>query len=79
MSKIKDAMMRANDVKQHYHWNFMEHLYEMMTEQQILTSEDLDDMERELNRFLTQSSIIVPNEVLNNQYYEPKEENYYAN
>lgn len=79
MSKIKDAVIRALEIREHYHWNYMEHLYEMMPQEEVLTSEDLDDMERDLKRSLTVSNIIVPNQSLNNQYYEPNEENYYAN
>ncbi|MEA2016819.1 MAG: hypothetical protein U9N59_00095 [Campylobacterota bacterium] len=46
MSKIKDEMSRAEDVRLHYHISFMEHLYEMMPQQLLLCEDDIIDMQR---------------------------------
>jgi len=78
MSKIKDAVQRSEEVRQHYYWSFMESLYEMMPKQPELTELDIQDMEREHSCSLPQSNISIPKEVLNNQYYEPNEDGYYA-
>ena len=83
MCKIKDALIRAEEVKLHYHYNFMEALYEMMPQVKPLSEKDIDDMEKSYGNssklIIDKSSEILPSSSLNNQFYEPNEENYYAN
>jgi len=82
MCKIKDAIQRAQEVKQYYYWNFMESLYEMMPEQPKLTIEDIEEMEKSYyyssNPTCVNSDASISSSSLNNQFYEPKEDNYYA-
>ena len=83
MCKIKDATLRAKEINEHYKWGYMEHLYEMMPQQPKLSEQDIEDMEKSYGNSskptYLNSSVSVPSSSLNNRYYEPKEENYYAN
>ena len=45
MSKIKDALIRAKEVKEYYEWGYMEHLYANMPKQELLSESDIEEME----------------------------------
>lgn len=83
MSKISDAQIRAKEIKEYYEWGYMEHLYELMPQQPKLTKQDIEEMEKSYSHSsipsYSNTNASVPSSSLNNQYYEPNEENYYAN
>lgn len=45
MSKIKDALIRAKEIKEYYEWGYMEHLYANMPKQELLSESDIKKME----------------------------------
>lgn len=46
MSKIKDALIRAKEIKEYYEWGYMEHLYANMPKQELLSESDIEEMEK---------------------------------
>ena len=83
MSKIKDAVIRAQEVKQHYYYNYMDALYENMPKQPLLTEEDIEYMEKSYghssNPTFVNASASVPSSALNNHNYNNIKRNRYAN
>ena len=66
MCKMKDTLLRAKAVRTHYHINFMEQLYTMMTKQLVLTKSDIDDMEKGFNKSIILSNTNISKISLNN-------------
>jgi len=79
MSKIKDAVLRAEEIREYYHWNFMEHLYNEVLKQPELSEVEIDDMEREHSSSLPSSNINISKQSLNNTNYNKEKWSQHAN
>jgi len=73
MSKIKEELLKQEEVKMEYMYKFMDHLYDLMPKQIELSEDDINTMESEVNQNLIPlSKEIISNASSNNVNYNPK-------
>ena len=78
MSKIKENLLRQQELQQEYCYKFMDFVYDNLVSTK-LDEIEINNMERSQLKPLTDQDVIVSKEPLNNENYKPNKENSYAN